>query len=170
MVDQKTNTTPPKKARNWTRIALLASLAVNLLIVAAMAGAFWSNTKPSGRHLDRMSLGLGVYIRALPDVSRDDVMVLVGKGHKDRKQFFREMREQQKVFEMAVLTEPFSPDAVRDAMENYRGIVLGKTVRIQEAYLTALTKMTEAERAAHFEQVKALKAERQKRRKRKSKE
>jgi hypothetical protein len=169
MVDQKANTTPPKKARNWTRIALVASLAVNLLIVAALAGAFWSGTKPSGRHLDRMSLGLGVYIRALPDDAKDDVMALVGKGHKDRKQFRHDMREQQKVFEQAVMTEPFSPETVRNAMENYRGIVLGKTVKIQEAYLEALTKMTDAERAAHFERVKVLKAERQKRR-RKSKD
>ncbi len=161
MTDQQ-NAKAPKKPRNWLRVAFIASFAVNLLIVAAFAGAFLKHQGPKGRHLDRVSMGLGAYILALPEPAQTDVMALVGKGSKDRKAFRKSMRKHRDMLEQSLQETPFSPEAVRAAMTASQGAVLSKTQSLHEAYLAAVIAMSDAERAAHFERAKEIQAERHK--------
>ena len=156
MSDISSKSTPSTRGRNWTRIALLISLALNLVIVGALVGAFWKNEKPTGRHLDRMSMGIGAYVRALPEPAKSEVMTLVGTGSEDRRSFRRAMRERQREFERVLLEKPFSEQAVRKALLQRRDFALDKTVRLQDAYVDALVAMSDAERAAHFDRAQEL--------------
>ncbi|MEJ6708797.1 MAG: periplasmic heavy metal sensor [Amylibacter sp.] len=170
MSDIPPKSTPLTKGRNWTRIALLVSLALNLVIVGALVGAFWKNEKPTGRHLDRMSMGLGAYVRALPEPVQSDVMALVGTGSEDRRNFRRAMRERQQKFERVLLEKPFSEQAVRAALMQRRDFALDKTVRLQDAYVNALVAMSDAERPAHFDQAQELLEKRRKGKRRKKRD
>ena len=116
MTDQQ-NAKAPKKPRNWLRVAFIASLAVNLLVVAALSGAFWKNQGPKGRHLDRVSMGLGAYILALPDAEQAEVLALAGKGSKNRKACRKTMRQKREMLEQVLHSTPFSEEDVRAAME-----------------------------------------------------
>lgn len=150
MTDQP-QPTAPKPRRNWMRIVLILSVALNLLIVSALGAAFFKHQKPHGRHLDRMSMGLGVYILALPEPAQSEIMSMIGKGSQDRRSFRRDMRAYRKALNEALRAEPFSSEAVRTAMNAQREGVLNRTVKIQEAYLAALYSMSPEERAAHFD-------------------
>ncbi len=170
MSDMSPKPTPSTKGRNWTRIALLISLALNLVIVGALVGAFWKNEKPTGRHLDRMSMGLGAYVRALPEPAQSEVMALIGSGSEDRRSFRRAMRERQREFERVLLEKPFSEQAVRAALMQKRDFALNKTVRLQDAYVDALVAMSDAERAAHFDRAQELVEKRRKGKRRKTRD
>lgn len=161
MTDQE-NTKAPKKPRNWLRVAFIASLAVNLLVVAALSGAFWKNQGPKGRHLDRVSMGLGAYVLALPEPEQAGVLALIDKGSKDRKAFRKSMRQSRNKLEQALQATPFSEDAVRTAMEATHDAALNKTRSLHEAYLTAIVAMNDEEREAHFKRAKEIQAERRK--------
>lgn len=156
MTDQTPQTNPTKRVRNWTRGLLIASLAVNLLIVGALVGAFFKNEKPRGPHLNRASMGLGAYILALPEPEQSEIMALIGKGSKDRRKFRKEMRKSRRNLDAAIQAEPFSSEAVKSAMNSQRDGALNHTLQIQDAYLEALTNMTESERAAHLERAQKI--------------
>ena len=151
------NTPPPqKRGRNWTRIALIGSLAVNLLIVGTLAGAFWKHEKPKGRHMDRISMGLGANILALPEPAQGEIAALVGKGFESRRAFRRIMRDSQKELLAALRAEPFSEEVLRAAFEAHRGAALGKSRVLQDAYVDALVDMSDEERAAHLDRAEQI--------------
>lgn len=167
MTDQTPQTPAPKAPRKWTRIVLILSLAINLLVVAALVGAFFKHDKRQGPHLDRASMGLGAYILALPEPAQSEVMAMIGKGSEDRREFRKTMYKLRKDTETALQATPFSVDAVKSALDQQRNGALQRTAQVQDAYLTALAAMTDAERAAHFERAAEIKAERFKKRREK---
>lgn len=173
MTDQSPQTprqTPPKKRRNWMRIVLILSLALNLLIVSALGAAFFKSQKPHGRHMDRASMGLGAYILALPEPAQSEIMSMVGKGSENRRKYRRDMRAYRTELRDALSAEPFSREAVQAAMNGQRDGALNRTVKIQEAYLDAVSNMSDAERAAHFERAQEIAKSRGKKMRKTSKE
>ncbi len=167
MTDQTPPNTPAKGPRNWTRIALVLSVALNLLIVSTLAGAFWKNQTRHGPHLDRSSMGLGAYILALPKPAQSEIMSMIGKGSTDRRQFRREMRKNRQDLETALKAEPFSREDVQAAMNKQRDGAVTRTLKIQKAYLDALSDMTETGRVAHFERAEELLKQRRKKKRKK---
>lgn len=82
MSESQNATPPPARPRAWVRIVLFASLALNLLIIGAVAGVLLGAQKggpdrvpPSALVRD---LGLGPYMRAL---SKDDRTELRKSAH-----------------------------------------------------------------------------------------
>ena len=164
MTDHMSQTRQAKKPRNWMRMALILSLAINLLIVGALVGAFAKNEKTTGRHLDRASMGLGAYILALPTPKQDEILSMIGKGSKDRREFRKNMKEFRRELDATLQAQPFSSQAVKNAMDLQRMSAIARTVKIQEAYLAALAEMSEEERAAHLKLAQEIKAKRSKKR------
>lgn len=82
---------PHRRAPRWMRIALFASLALNLLIAGVIAGALLRHGPD--RHGDRRpllgDLGLGPFVEALPLRQR----VALGRGIARESGAFRENRE-----------------------------------------------------------------------------
>ncbi len=164
MTDQTPNPQPTKRPRNWTRILLICSVAFNLLIVAALAGAFFKNDKRHGVHLDRASMGLGAYILALPEADQSKIMSMVGKGSEDRRKYRKNMRKSRQDLEAALQATPFSIDAVKAAMDNQRRGALTRTTKLQDAYLDALSNMSDEARAAHLIRAQEIMKDRNKKR------
>ena len=164
MTDQTPKAKPTKRPRNWTKILLIVSLAFNLLIVAAVTGAFFKNEKRYGRHLDRASMGLGAYILALPEPAQNEIMSIIGKGSDDRRKFRQTMWQSRKNLVAALQAKPFSAEAVKAAMDDQRSGALNRTTKIQDAYLDAVTNMSEEERATHLARAEDIMKERNKKR------
>ncbi len=163
-------TPSPKRGRNWMRFVLIVSLALNLLVVGLLGGAFLRHEKPVGRHLDRMSMGLSIYIRALPEDSRTAFEAELRDGNSSRRALRKSMRERQRSLEAVLLAEPFSEEAVRQALTEHRSFAFEKTGRLQDAYVDAVAGLSDEARAAYFERVQDMFAKRRMKRKRKADE
>ena len=104
-----------KPKRNWVKIALIGSLAVNLLIVGLIVGAVMRFDKGQGRHLNRVSMGLGLFIQALPDEARAEVNAAGGPHLGNRRAFRKEIRSRQKALEMLEAVQIRDPERVMNA-------------------------------------------------------
>ena len=155
--------TPEKRQVNWTRIVLIGSLALNLLIVGLVAAALWRFEPGKPRHMDRISMGLGLYIAALPDDDRAKLRAATGLRGADRKSFLREMRKSHRDMEQILLAKPFSADAVRQAINDHRAFAIGATRDMQTVFVDILEGYSEAERDQYFARVEQLRSEKKKR-------
>lgn len=163
-----TDTPSQKKPRRWLRLLLIGSLTLNLLVAGALVGAFLSHEKPTGRHMDRLSMGLGAYVRALPEAQNKQVSALMSAGSTDRKAFRREMRARQKELETLLLSDDFSAQTVRDALSDHRGFALRRTSALHEAYVDAVVTLSAEERVEYVARVKEILSKRRGKKRRKS--
>lgn len=155
-----TQDTSSKKPRNWSKIALIGSLAVNLLVVGLVAGAFARFDGGPSPHGDRGSMGMGAYIKALPPAKQDQVRAASGFFGENRKASMREMREKRNNFEQMLLAQPFSEEAARAAIREHNAFALGFNDRLQDALVTAVADLSEAERKEFADQVKTAREKR----------
>lgn len=141
-MDQTSKTSP----KRWVRVIFVMSLALNLLVVGLVAGAFFGN---GGKHPGRsVELGLGPYTRALDvDVRRALVERLrktpeLGRRVRNaRRSDFRQML-------VALRQEPFDQEAVLAIMEKQRAHTLTVQTAGQSALVDALVSMSPEQRAA----------------------
>lgn len=159
-----TEVMPTKPPRRWLRIVFILSMAMNLLIVGLVAGALMRFDKSHGRHIDRVSMGLTSYIRALPEADRTLVRGAAGDHARSRKDFLKALRKRQKALDTVLMAEPFSPEAVRQTFSDHRAFAISGSQDLQEAFVTVLEKMSPQERADYFARVAEIQAERKKRR------
>ena len=153
-----------KPKRNWMKIVLIGSLALNLLIVGLVVGAMMRFDKGHGRHFDRVSMGMGLFIQALPEDARKQVKASGGPYVGNFRAFRKEMRVSQKRLETAILATPFSEEAVRAAISARRDFALGATAQVQDAFVSALSGLSVEERATFNARVETLRKERKSRR------
>ena len=122
---------PPKK-RNWTRIALVVSLSLNLLVVGVIAGSFWM-WRQSGWHDKRANTNFIArkVLRHLPEDKLAEVMVYLNKrldGAKDRRQKLRAVR---RALGEKLSADQFNEEEVRAVAEN-----LSRLHAEQRSYMT----------------------------------
>ncbi|SFB08214.1 Heavy-metal resistance [Poseidonocella pacifica] len=95
--------------KDWTRKALLASVAINLLVLGLVLGMVWRFGGPERDDRRPPSVSGALYTRALaPEVRKDlheRMRARVGTGE-DRFEGYAEMIE-------ALRAEPFDPEAIR---------------------------------------------------------
>lgn len=137
------------------RIALLVSLALNLLVVGAMAGAFLRKGGPEAR-MDRgpgaSSYGMP-YMRAL---SKDDRR-LVGESIRARGLDRKEQRAVRRALFAeglsALRADPFQPEALRAALEKQVAAATKGLQVSQEAWFDHVVAMTPQARAAYADRL-----------------
>lgn len=152
------NSQEPRKRRSWSRLLLIGSLAVNLLVAGLVAGAVFRHEPQGSRHLDRMSFGLGTYVAALPGDRRADVeRAIGGVSDKSRGAWRQDVRDARNAISEALRAEPFSETALREAIVTHREVALSRTVALQQALADAVAEMTPEERAAMLQRVDELK-------------
>lgn len=149
---------PPRGAR-WMRIALAASLALNLLVVGVVGGALLMRGKWQG-HERQVAFSGGMLTRALdPD---------------DRREIGRRMRAAYDAGELprgdrrAALEDlvadlravPFDPGAVAEGLAQRQARMEAHFQLGQRLLLERLTQMTDAERAAFAERLTARRSDR----------
>lgn len=155
-----TQDTGSKKPRNWGKIALVGSLALNLLVAGLVIGAFARFDGGPGHHGDRGSMGLGAFINALPEAKQEQVRAASGFFGEDRKVSKDTMRKKREAFEQTLLAQPFSEPAARAAIKEHRDYALGFSERMQEALVTAVADLSDSERANFAAQVEQAKEQR----------
>lgn len=99
--------------RPWVKIALAASLALNLLVAGMVAGALLGGPRDRDRKPALRDLGLGPFVTALPEDGRR----LMGEAMTRNAGAFRENRAGMRAMFEAFLTElradPFDADTLR---------------------------------------------------------
>ena len=133
---------PQNRILRWV---LVASLAVNLLVVGVVAGSF---AKTGNGPRGGADLGVGPFVRALDADGRREVLrelrsnrQVSGEFRNLHRQGFREIIE-------VLNTEPFDPEAMQALFESQRGQTQAIQAAGQQALLEHLTDMTPEERAA----------------------
>ena len=150
----------------WGRVVLIASLALNLVVVGLLAGAWISGGGKGGpglRGIDRAAMGLGAYVMALPDEARAQVLAAGGLAKGDRRARVRAFRQTRREMNAILQAEPFDAEALTALMDDGRGKIFETTGDLQAAFIAAFAALSPEQRAA----VRARAAEmREKRRKR----
>lgn len=152
MTEQKTEQNG-KPRRRWVQIALVASLAVNLLVAGLVVGALFGRHHRGDhdfRHRDRglMSMGLHVYggamdradrraLRSAAIARRDELRAGRGELHGHFAQMITLLR-----------AEPFSAEALTEAMEAQR-VTVSRQIGIgQDLLIERISAMSPAARRA----------------------
>ena len=155
MTERDTNPTAPKPAKpgRWMRVALVASLAVNLAVAGVVAGAVWRGKDPRHANVTR-DLAM-VYARAVDPSDRRSLMRAM-RARLDENRPSRAARRADYVTALdLVRATPFDPDALRRQLHDQSQraqsrVVVGQDVLVR--YLAALSAQDRAAYADRLEQ------------------
>lgn len=142
--------TPPQRlvSPRALRIALAVSVAVNLAVLGAVAGSFWHKGGMDERGAMTRDLGFGPFGEALAPEDRRALREWL----KDRAPELREANTQRRAdvaaVQSALRAQPFSPEALRSALNSMRGRMEGQLALGHEALTAVILAMPDAERLA----------------------
>ncbi|SHI64114.1 periplasmic heavy metal sensor [Wenxinia saemankumensis] len=142
-----TDTPPPRRRLRLSRVVLVLSLALNLLVAGLILGAVLRGNPPGGR--PGVELAVGPLLDALPPERRDGIRARL-RGDDDLRRFDRgARREAMRAFAGALTAEPFDPDAVEALLAAQGARLRGLQDAAQDAFLAELAQMGPEERAAY---------------------
>lgn len=139
-----TNGTPGStwQRPRWLYPALVASLAVNLVVLGSFAGAFWHH-----RH-ERGDRGLSGFVRHLPDERRGPLRDFLMAEREKLKPLREEMRQAWRDSNQALGEEPFDKDKLKAAMTRMHEAEAKIRATIGDAVVETAAKMTPEDRQA----------------------
>ncbi len=150
--DTKTDRAPSR----WMRLLLIASLALNLLIVGLVAGAFLAGGKPGSRGAEGREFQRQPLIGALdPSVRRDVVRELRETAGRPR-EHSRDLRGRFRAYLGALRAEEFDITRVEQLLAEQRASMGGWQDAVDAALLKKLAEMTEDERLAYADRLEEL--------------
>ena len=145
------------KRRRWLMPLLLISLAVNLLVIGAIAGAMLSPDGPRRHGGEDQRALRGVvgepFLRALPADQRR-ALVRDAVANRDRVRESRaSLQKRLDAFLAALRTEPFDAEEVARLLADQRRAAIGRQELGEELLLKRLAGMSAEERAAYAERL-----------------
>lgn len=151
MNTQPDQDTPPTRsaAPRWMRILLVASLAMNLLVVGALVGAAIKGGGPwrGGDH------HAGPMARALDPEDRRVLRKRMIETRTDSRDGRKAHRAAMQELVTLLRATPYDAEAVQTQMQEVRGQFLNRMERGQALLLGRLSEMTQAERAAYADRL-----------------
>lgn len=140
-----------KKRWGWTRVVLIASLALNLAVVGVVAGAAW---RFGGDRYDRRAGDFSVpYIRALSPADRRAIGKELRRAHDHettgkaaRGARFKQMSE-------ALRADPFDLARVEELSLQQRSAVSQRLSASQDVWLRFVAEMSPKERADYADRL-----------------
>ncbi len=145
MTETTTNTGLPSSTPRWMRLALIASLAVNLAVAGLVGGAVLSHRDEGHRGRDGRESAIGVITQAL---SREDRRALRAGMLASRQERRAAVAEDLKALSAALRAQPFDPAAVQTVFERQIGRMSDGLRRGQDIIAARFAAMTAAERTA----------------------
>ncbi|MGB5865170.1 MAG: periplasmic heavy metal sensor [Sulfitobacter sp.] len=144
----------------WMPIVLGISLAINLVVVAALAGAAWRHSGED-RGMDRgdgprASRGGMIYMQALPSETRKQI--------RENLRAERRPRPDATTMIAALRQVPFDDATAADILETERGASLERQGRAGDVWLAEVRAMTGPQRAAYADRLEELSNQRKARR------
>ncbi|MEM9756769.1 MAG: periplasmic heavy metal sensor [Pseudomonadota bacterium] len=151
-----TEPAPPKPGRGL-RIALIVSLALNLLIVGAIAGLVLNagGRRPGGDNPGFRAIGLGPVLPALPREDRRALFHRLGESRADLARQSRPLGDAMVSFVEALRAEPFDRDAAAMALDAQRRHGAALQEQGHEILLDQLDAMTAEARAEMADRLEA---------------
>ncbi|MGL4395897.1 MAG: periplasmic heavy metal sensor [Hyphomicrobium sp.] len=132
--------------RRWLYGLLVASLAVNLLVAGAFAGAFWSHRHGGFRKPHDEAPGLLGFVRQLPRERREVIRDHL-RAERDRIEPMRAgIRAAWDQSNAKLTVEPFDKDALRREMERLVDAERAYKTAVFDAIVTTAEKLTPDER------------------------
>jgi uncharacterized membrane protein len=128
----------------WLVIGLIASIAVNLALAGFVAGRI-SVPGPVPAGLDP-SLSLYRVLHQLPDPRREAFRPTVRAHFHSMRGELRRMREAQRGINEALTQEPFEPEALGRALQDFRAALLDGQQDNHHVLIEVATSMTPEER------------------------
>lgn len=140
----------PRK-RRWLLPLLFVSLAVNLLIVGAVAGAMLSQNGPRGGGDQRALRGVvgEPFFRALPEEARRELVRDALSSHERVRDSREALKKRLDAFLTALRDEQFDPAQVARLLGEQRQAAIRRQQLGEELLLKRLVAMSPAERAAY---------------------
>lgn len=135
----------------WTKRILVASLALNLLVVGALVGAFVSGGPKGGAA--RFDLTVGPITRAMTPERRDAVRLALRDSGAFRPADRREIRADMEVLVATLRAETFDAVAFQDALARQRDRLQAGQETVIAAVAAQIAEMPLAERAAYADRL-----------------
>ena len=151
-----------KPGFRWARLVLILSLALNLIVVGLIVGAFigFGDKRGGGappRVMDRMSMGLGAQISALPEAARNRVAEAGGGfTRENRREKFARLRQSQNAIIEAMSAEPFDENALRAALDAHRETAFGSTIALHDRFVQEFSALSQEERKSVLKEAETM--------------
>lgn len=137
------------RKRRWMPIVLGLSLALNLAVVAAVAGAAWRHRGDGPRDV-RAARGGAIYMQALPREAREAMRLQM------RETGVRRTGSDTADMLAALRQDPFDPAAAVRVLEVERDAGLARQSAAGAAWLAQVTAMSTQERLAFADRLQEL--------------
>ena len=136
----------PKTPRNWTRILLVVSLALNLAIVGIVAGAMFSDGPKNGSQ--RFDLSVGPLTRAMEPDQRDSLRAALRDSGAFQRADRAAIRSDMNALVATLRAADFDADAFRAALTRQRARLQNAQDAALDAVTQSVSDMSAPERAA----------------------
>ena len=130
------------------RIALIASLGVNLLVLGTVAGAVFLGPGDGPRRFEVRDIGFGPFDRALTREDRDALRQAFVERAGTMREGWRQMRADLEQFLAILRADPFDPAALQAVAELQADRMEERFALGQDLLVQRIAAMTEAERLA----------------------
>lgn len=139
-------TAPPRRGR-WLRVALVASLALNLLFLGAVAAAVWRHRAHAASSLGYSATLLG-YAQKLPATRRQEIWRHTREERRGLQPLRAEVRAARQEWREALGTEPFDRDRFARAQARVLEAENRARAEAQRLFLAIAGQLSREERAA----------------------
>lgn len=144
---------PTGGTKRWVRVLLIASLALNFLIIGTVGGAMLTWSKWQSHHPPRLDLASGPLTKALSREERraigKEMRQTYKSGDLPRANLRREMRD----LVADIRKEPFDPSVVNARLERLRTVIDARYDLGHSLLVTHLTQMTPEARSAYADRL-----------------
>ena len=148
--------TTTRKPVNWLVVALVASLAANLLVAGAAAARWYVGAGPE-RHarITQTQLIPRMFFRDLDHSRRAELLAVFKAQDRNIRDGRRAVKEQLAAIADALEAEPYDPARVRAAVEGFTAKSEALFAMGGEAALALIDRLTPAERGLMAERLRA---------------
>lgn len=148
MADKKPEAETGAGAGRWTKAVLVLSLALNLFVIAVVAGSVFGHHRWHGPHGGVSDVGVGLFTEVLTPKDRAalrDAFVAAAPGFRDQR---RDAREDFAELAEALRQEPWDPALVDALVARHGARITGRIDLGRQLLSERLAQMSAGERAA----------------------
>lgn len=151
-----------KGERNWGRIALLASLAVNLLVVGTLIGATFGGA--GHKHNRAKPPGMRALVNSLPDPLLHEYQDRSREAHRLFNQMVRNSAESDKIILKELRSDNFDSEEMHVAMGARSHAILEVLEDFHDVLIEIVEDMSPEEREAYADRVEEFQKNNRRRR------
>ncbi|MEO0829651.1 MAG: periplasmic heavy metal sensor [Pseudomonadota bacterium] len=150
-----TDPTPPPGTPLWLRVLLIGSLALNVLVIAAVVGLLLSGPPTRGGSGDQAmrQLGFGPYGRAFEDGHRREMRRALVQDRRELRQSLRGLRRSMTDVVAVLRAEEFDPNTLSALLTDQRQLTTVLQALGHSLVVETLAGMSDEERRAYADRL-----------------